>query len=298
LNSPRLYDGVINVFRIDPLPGAVRVASGPFVVTLGIATGAHGNEEIPTAVHDGSSIHAGRNLIYSSTSGWTDAAQAGLTGDWIIRIKYRSLNGVVAHITPAYRAYTTLPWQQTDSSGVYIVNAGTDTLRISGITGGYPGSAWFDSSATSRSVAPGDSTRLGVIVRANTNATYTTGIRVYSNAKNSPSSTAIFYTLQLPSSVGGPSTGLCVTAVFPNPFNPVTTIRYDVPEAGPLDADVFSVSGARVRTLADDVMESAGPHELRWDGRDDHGVVVASGVYYLRLRTQRAQSTARLVLLK
>jgi len=68
---------------------------------------------------------------------------------------------------------------------------------------------------------------------------------------------------------------------YPNPFNPETTIVYAVPDdigAGDrVRLEIFSVAGQRVRRL--DADRSPGWHEVRWDGRDDHGVVASTGMY-------------------
>ena len=68
----------------------------------------------------------------------------------------------------------------------------------------------------------------------------------------------------------------------PNPFNPSTVIRYNVPEAAHLRLRVFSATGQAVRTLVDRSVD-AGMHEATWDGRDDSGLPVGSGVYVYRL---------------
>jgi flagellar hook assembly protein FlgD len=63
-------------------------------------------------------------------------------------------------------------------------------------------------------------------------------------------------------------------------------------------AEVYSVSGAHVRTLAREGSFGPGTTELRWNGADDAGVSVASGVYFVRVRTAFGEHVARAVLLK
>jgi flagellar hook assembly protein FlgD len=65
-------------------------------------------------------------------------------------------------------------------------------------------------------------------------------------------------------------------------MNPATTIDYVLPVRAPLSIAVHDAAGRRLRTLVRDV-QSAGPHRLRWDGRDASGQVLASGVYLIRL---------------
>lgn len=83
----------------------------------------------------------------------------------------------------------------------------------------------------------------------------------------------------------------------PNPFNPSTTIRYELADAGRVNLTIYSVEGKHVRTLVDEV-ESAGSHDVVWDGRNDAGVRVGSGVYFCTMRAGSCVQTRRLVLLK
>lgn len=83
----------------------------------------------------------------------------------------------------------------------------------------------------------------------------------------------------------------------PNPFNPATTYRFQLPEAGPVRLDVFDSAGRLVRTLVDDVRD-AGPHAVTWDGRDAQGVPLASGVYLSRLVANGERLEQKSILLK
>jgi hypothetical protein len=83
----------------------------------------------------------------------------------------------------------------------------------------------------------------------------------------------------------------------PNPFNPTTTIGYTLLTEGPTDITVYDVMGSRVRTLVSGHAR-AGYNEVVWDGRDDAGNRVASGVYLYQLRAGTAVETKKMVLLK
>lgn len=74
---------------------------------------------------------------------------------------------------------------------------------------------------------------------------------------------------------------------YPNPFNPVTNIRFALPVAGRVDVEVFNILGQRVSVLAAREM-SAGYHVVQWDGTSDAGQPMGSGVYFVRLRADRA----------
>lgn len=83
----------------------------------------------------------------------------------------------------------------------------------------------------------------------------------------------------------------------PNPFNPSTTLRLQLERAGHLRLDIVDVNGRRVRRLLDRAVD-AGPLAVDWDGRDDAGQTVATGVYLARARTAAAGVSVKLVLLQ
>jgi flagellar hook assembly protein FlgD len=84
----------------------------------------------------------------------------------------------------------------------------------------------------------------------------------------------------------------------PNPFNPVTLIQYELPAAGSVDLAVYGLSGRLVRTLVAGELFVAGGQTTPWNGRDDDGRAVASGVYFYRLEVGGEVLTRRMVLLK
>jgi YVTN family beta-propeller protein len=86
-------------------------------------------------------------------------------------------------------------------------------------------------------------------------------------------------------------------ACSPNPFNPKTTISYHIRAAAEIELAVYDVTGARVTVLERGTRE-AGDHEIAWDGRTADGTPVATGVYFVRLTADAAQTTAKAVLLK
>jgi len=79
--------------------------------------------------------------------------------------------------------------------------------------------------------------------------------------------------------IGIPETGCFWVRNFPNPFNPLTRVEYNLPRKGRLSIKVYSLRGELVRTLIDEVVER-GPGSVTWDGTDGAGQVVASGVYF------------------
>ena len=84
---------------------------------------------------------------------------------------------------------------------------------------------------------------------------------------------------------------------YPNPFNSATTIRFALPVNEEVELAIFNLVGQQVTTLVQGVWE-AGTYTVRWDGRDDNGRELASGVYLYRLRAgDRKQVEIRKLLL-
>ncbi|HEU4930368.1 MAG TPA: kelch repeat-containing protein [Candidatus Krumholzibacteria bacterium] len=90
---------------------------------------------------------------------------------------------------------------------------------------------------------------------------------------------------------------LTLHANYPNPFNPSTTIRFELGAASRATLRVYDVRGTIVRTLFDETRE-AGPGVAMWDGRDDSGRAVGSGVYLFRLTAGGESRSSKMVLLK
>ncbi len=85
----------------------------------------------------------------------------------------------------------------------------------------------------------------------------------------------------------------------PNPFNPETSIRYSVSTPGTVTIRVYNVGGALVRTLVDRRDHPSGRYMVRWDGRDDSGRRLGSGVYFYKLETAwGATDSKKLIMLK
>ena len=84
---------------------------------------------------------------------------------------------------------------------------------------------------------------------------------------------------------------------YPNPFNPETRIDFDLPSSSRVSLTVYNMLGEQVSVLINDVLP-AGTHSIVWDGRDDRGHAVASGVYLYRIESDLGQSTRKMMLLK
>jgi hypothetical protein len=84
---------------------------------------------------------------------------------------------------------------------------------------------------------------------------------------------------------------------YPNPFNPATNIEFELPRSGPARIEVFNILGRKVRTLLDQHMR-AGHKLVRWDGRDDQGQEVTSGIYFYRIQAGDLVQCKKMLLLK
>jgi hypothetical protein len=85
--------------------------------------------------------------------------------------------------------------------------------------------------------------------------------------------------------------------VQPNPFNPSTTISYEVSVAGPTLLQIFDLRGRLIATLWDEVV-TAGRQEVKWDGRDMRGREMPSGIYYSRLEANGQVAQGRMTLVR
>jgi hypothetical protein len=93
------------------------------------------------------------------------------------------------------------------------------------------------------------------------------------------------------------SHALALDQNVPNPFNPTTTISFTLPQKSKVTLAIYDVEGSRVRTLVNE-STGAGRHEYVWDGRNESGGSVSSGLYFYRLTAGKQTLTKKMVLLK
>jgi hypothetical protein len=100
---------------------------------------------------------------------------------------------------------------------------------------------------------------------------------------------------------GGEDTGIPrVTSLMqntPNPFNPSTVIGFNVNAGGKVLLEIYDVRGRRIRRLMDDRL-GAGKYQVTWDGKDDRGRALPSGVYLYRLEASGDRFTRKMLLAK
>jgi FlgD Ig-like domain/Immune inhibitor A-like, MAM domain len=84
---------------------------------------------------------------------------------------------------------------------------------------------------------------------------------------------------------------------YPNPFNPTTSINYNLTENDEVSLKIYNVKGELVRTLVSNE-QAAGNHSVIWNGRDDNGIQAGSGVFFYNLKTDKYSGTKRMIMLK
>ncbi|WP_457565471.1 GxGYxYP domain-containing protein [Caldithrix abyssi] len=84
---------------------------------------------------------------------------------------------------------------------------------------------------------------------------------------------------------------------YPNPFNPETVIAYTLPAAGEVELNVLNTRGQKIKTLINNV-QSTGKHQVKWDGTDDQGRKVSSGIYFYQIKFDNKIKTKKMILLQ
>ncbi|NOZ61071.1 MAG: T9SS type A sorting domain-containing protein [Calditrichaeota bacterium] len=84
---------------------------------------------------------------------------------------------------------------------------------------------------------------------------------------------------------------------YPNPFNMATDIRYSIPEAAHVTLVIYNARGQRIKTLVSE-QQNAGYYAVRWNGKDEQGNNLPSGVYVFQMKTEKFAAAQKLVLIK
>ena len=85
----------------------------------------------------------------------------------------------------------------------------------------------------------------------------------------------------------------------PNPFNPTTSIRYDIPVSCHVNIVVYNAKGNRVRTIVSSKhKQNPGRYTVSWSGKDDAGKPVATGIYFYRIKAGKFNALRKMILLK
>ena len=88
-----------------------------------------------------------------------------------------------------------------------------------------------------------------------------------------------------------------LTSVYPNPFNPRTTVTFSIDSQQVLEISVFDLSGKRIAVLADELFQM-GIHSLEWGGKDWQGNAVASGTYLVQMKADGRVTSEKMMLVR
>jgi hypothetical protein len=239
-------------------------------------------------------------LVYAMS---TDASVGTSSGIFVdnVRVQYISYDCTCADTptldsSPASVVFQAAPVNQTTCDTIRITNIGLGILQISSITGCTNSPFSIDTTMTSHTVLPGDTTLMKVCVTPTSAGQDSCTIVIASNDPAGPKTIPV--KLEQVTAAAGLTPPLGTIAIAPNPFGSETSIRFSLPDRLPVTVEVWSVTGRKIRTLARDKVFGPGIQELHWFGRNDRGEAVASGVYYIRMRTPAGDRKARMVLLR
>jgi hypothetical protein len=132
---------------------------------------------------------------------------------------------------------------------------------------------------------------VGVVVQSDDEAPYTDGYFIMPRSRND-----FYYSKITPVSEVTPLFSFQLYPNFPNPFNPNTSICYTLPEAMKINLSIYALNGQKISELINE-KKPPGNHSVQWDGRNTHGLPVASGIYFYKLVTSTGYVKIRKLIL-
>jgi len=163
---------------------------------------------------------------------------------------------------------------------------------------------WLTVSPTAGALFPDETMYLNVTFDATEveQGLYTGNILINSNDPDNPSMTVPCTLNVIPVGIADNTTGTLPTVLaldqnYPNPFNPKTEIWFGLPSDGQVNLEVYDIMGRRVSTLINEKL-AAGTHQVIWDGKNDDGLAVSSGMYFYKLTQDDNVITRKMMMLK
>ncbi len=166
---------------------------------------------------------------------------------------------------------------------------------------GPPAPPWFWMSQVTGTLSPGEDATVECCVEASDleSGIYEATLAMVSNDFNYPIRYIPITIEVFPTGIDDAVDGrLTLRGNYPNPFNPRTSIAFDLPEPARVNLRVYNAAGRLVRSLMEGELMEAGPHVRSWDGRGRDGAALASGVYFCMLEVDGVSLSGRMVLLK
>jgi hypothetical protein len=187
---------------------------------------------------------------------------------------------------------------------ITISNTGSGRLYIIVSDSIFNGQNWISYNPTFALIEPGSQTDLTVeIDKTNLvlNTLYQAELKIASTDPNQPELTVpvnifIGSTSSIHQNTNIPKE-LALHANYPNPFNPTTTISFDLPNSATVSLDIYNLLGQRVKTIVNDYL-TAGTYRYIWNGAGDNGQSISTGIYFYQLKTQEGTLIKKMILTK
>src|SRR3989344_3718592 len=251
-------------------------------------------------------------VFYSTRNGYTEIYVINSDGTNQIRLTNNSENDAGPSWSPDGKkiAYVTLTWEKNVNYWeIYVINAdgtGINQINLTENSYFFFNSPFISWSPDGKKIAF-SSERDGNLEIYVMNEYGTNQIRLTDSQREdyNPVWSPFLDTLDIPvpTSIEELITGAKlpqaydISQNYPNPFNPSTTIKYELPELSNVRINIYNLRGQKVKTLVDR-MQAEGTYSVEWDGIDENGKKVSSGVYLYRLETPEFIKTRKMVLIK
>ena len=201
-------------------------------------------------------------------------------------------------VTPDTVVFDTVAYGFADTLLLTLGNVGVDTLEVNNIVSSNP---QFSVDTTRLVLPPNDDKHLAIYYTPDSlNPAQIGTFRIFSD--DIVQEVLTVYLSVLGSGLTGipaaaPPAQFTLAQNYPNPFNPETVISYQLSVVEEVELSIYNVLGQRIITLVDGRQE-AGEHRVRWDGRDQEGRMVSSGIYYYRLTAGGFSESRKMILLR
>ncbi|MCL2062741.1 MAG: C25 family cysteine peptidase [Candidatus Cloacimonetes bacterium] len=234
-----------------------------------------------------------------------DSGSNGLDKAWIDRITFpftegQSINGPLLYVSVEKFDFSEATVQQTEYAEEFrIINFGNQTLN--GTIEVPHGFILYNNDGErvqNYSIPQSGFMNFNIVFTPTEEIDYSGNMVIASNDETNPEHLVEIIANLEPVSLGD-AIGLSTELIgnFPNPFNPETTIRFNVGKAENIQISIYNIRGQLVKLLVNEEFP-AGSHEVIWNGTDTHGRTVSSGVYLYRFNTSETSQINRMLLMK